>query len=168
MKKIVLCTIVAFLLGSSSLFSQTERKIGLSGSLQSSQLAISMPIWMSEKFVLAPSVGFQFAEKIGTDLSVGLSPRFYLKHEQIAPYFGLKLGATINMPSSENIIDQSSRVDIVGGVAFGAEYFIADHFSLGVEAQGNCTKSDKNSYRYGNPDGFNVNTATAVSATIYF
>jgi len=72
------------------------------------------------------------------------------------------------MPYSESTIDQTTNVDIVGGLAFGAEYFIADHFSLGVEAQGNCTKSDKNSYRYGNPDGFNFNTATAVSATIYF
>jgi hypothetical protein len=40
--------------------------------------------------------------------------------------------------------------------------------SFGVEAQGNFTKSDKNSLRYGNPDGLNFNTATMISATIYF
>ena len=168
MKKTILFALCVFLLASVSLFSQTKRKIGLSGSLQSSQLGISMPIWLGDKFVLAPSVGFQYAEKIGSDLSVGLAPRFYLKNEQLAPYFGLKLGAAINMPSSENTIDQLTKVDIIGGVAFGAEYFIAEHFSLGVEAQGNCTKSDKNSARFGNPDGFNFNTATMVSATIYF
>ena len=168
MKKTVIFTLFVFLLASTCLFSQTKRKIGLSGSLQSNQLGISVPIWMSEKIVLAPSVGFQFAEKIGTDLSVGLAPRYYLKNEQLAPYFGLKLGAAINMPSSENTIDESTKVDLVGGVAFGAEYFIAEHFSLGVEAQGNCTKSAKNSNRFGNPDGFNINTATMVSATIYF
>lgn len=168
MKKSIIFTLLVFLFASTSLFCQTKRKIGLSGSLQSSQLGISMPIWVSEKFVLAPSVGFQFAEKIGSDLSIGLAPRFYLKNEQLAPYFGLKLGAAINMPSSENIIDQSTKVDLIGGLAFGAEYFIADHFSLGVEAQGNCTKSDKNSNRFGNSDGLNFNTATMVSATIYF
>ena len=168
MKKTVIFTLLVFLLTPTSLFSQTKRKIGLSGSLQSSQLGISVPIWLADKFVLAPTVGFQFAEKIGSDLSIGLAQRFYLKNEQLAPYFGFKLGAAINIPSSKNKIDTTTSVDVVGGLAFGAEYFIADNFSLGVEAQGNCTKSDKNSYRFGNPDGFNFNTATMVSATIYF
>jgi len=170
-KRTIIFTLLVFFLSSASLFSQTKRKVGLSGSLQGSELGISLPIWLGEKLVLAPAIGFQFAEKIGTDLSIGLAPRFYLKNEKnekLAPYFGLKLGAAINMPASKNTIDTTTKIDYIGGLAFGAEYFIADNFSLGVEAQGNCTKSDKNSDRFGNPDGLNVNTATMVSATIYF
>lgn len=168
MKRVIILTLLVIFVALTTVFSQTTRKIGLSGSLQSNQLGISLPMWLGEKFVLAPSVGFQYAEKIGSDLSIGLSPRFYLKNEQLAPYFGLKVGASMNMPASDNTIDNTTKVDLLGGLAFGAEYFIAEHFSLGVEAQGNFTKSDKNSNRYGNPDGLNFNTATMVSATIYF
>jgi hypothetical protein len=53
-------------------------------------------------------------------------------------------------------------------VAFGAEYFLSDSFSFGVEAQGNLTKSDENSSRFGNPGGVNFNTGAMVSATVYF
>lgn len=168
MKRVIILTLFVIFVACTTLFSQTTRKIGLSGSLQSNQLGISLPIWLDKDFVLAPSVGFQYAEKVGSDLSVGLSPRFYLKNEQIAPYVGIKVGASFNMPDSDNAISQTTTVDVLGGVAFGAEYFISDHFSLGVEAQGNGTKSDKNSNRYGNPGGLNFNTATMVSATVYF
>jgi hypothetical protein len=168
MKKILVFTLFVVFLFSNSLFSQTKRKIGLSGSIQSSQFGISLPIWLSEKFVLAPAFDFEFVEKVGTDLSIGLAPRFYLKNDKLAPYFGLKLGMAINIPSSNNTIDTKTKFDIMGGLAFGAEYFIGDNFSLGVEAQGNFTKSDKNSNRFGNPDGLNFNTATMLSATIYF
>jgi len=86
----------------------------------------------------------------------------------LAPYVGLKLGTILNFPSSENSVDSKTKVDLLGGLAFGAEYFFTENFSLGVEAQGNFTKSDENSFRFGNPDGLNFNTATMISATIYF
>ena len=168
MKKTIILALFVILLSSNALFSQTKRKIGLSGSIQSSQMGISLPIWLGEKFVLAPAIDFEFAEKIGTDLSIGLAPRFYLKNEKLAPYFGLKIGTALNFPSSTNTTDTVTKFDIIGGLAFGAEYFIDDNFSLGVEAQGNFTKSDENSNRFGNPGGLNFNTATMLSATIYF
>jgi hypothetical protein len=166
-KSIVLALFLAFLCPSHA-FSQTGRKIGLSGSLQSGQLGISVPMWLGDKFVLAPAIDFAYAEKIGTDFSVGLASRFYFKHEKLSPYFGLKIGTSINIPSSESVIDKTSKFDLIGGLAFGAEYFIDDNFSLGVEAQGNFTKSDEDSDRFGNPGGLNFNTATMISATIYF
>ena len=168
MKKIIVFILFLTFLSSGYLFSQAERTIGLSGSIQSNQLGISLPIWLGEKFVLAPALDFEYAEKIGTDFSIGLAPRFYFKNEKLSPYFGLKLGTAINIPSSDNTIDEETKWDILGGVAFGAEYFLGDNFSVGVEAQGNFTKSDKNSNRFGNPDGLNFNTATMISATIYF
>ncbi|MCK9617017.1 MAG: hypothetical protein M0R21_04195 [Lentimicrobiaceae bacterium] len=168
MKKIII--VIAFLtfFSSNYLFSQTDRKIGLSGSVQSSQFGISLPIWLGEKFVLAPALDFEYAEKIGTDFSIGLAPRFYFKKDKLSPYFGLKLGTLINIPSSDNTIDSKTKYDFIGGLAFGAEYFLGDNFSLGVEAQGNFTKSDKNSNRFGNSGGLNFNTATMIFATIYF
>jgi hypothetical protein len=53
-------------------------------------------------------------------------------------------------------------------LAFGAEYFIDPRFSIGIELQGNATKSDKNSMRFGNPGNWNFNLATMVSANMYF
>jgi hypothetical protein len=144
------------------------RFIGLSGSIQGNQFGILIPMWLEERFVLAPAFDLKFAEGVGTDLSIGLVPRWYLNDEILAPYFGIKIGTIINIPSSKNEIDTDTKADIVGGIAFGAEYFFTDRFSLGVEAQGNFTKSDKKSNRFGNPDGINFNTATMVSATIYF
>ena len=60
------------------------------------------------------------------------------------------------------------QTDIIGGVALGGEYFLSDHFSFGVEAQANVTRSDNQSFRFGNPGGLTLNTATAVLATVYF
>jgi hypothetical protein len=74
----------------------------------------------------------------------------------------------IKIPSSENEIITKTQIDILGGLAFGGEYFLTDNFSFGVEAQGNLTKSDENSFRFGNPGKINFNTGTMISATIYF
>lgn len=149
-------------------FSQEVRFIGLSGSVQGSQFGILIPLWLEDRFVLAPAFEFKFGENIGTEFSLGLNPRWYLNDETITPYFGLKIGTIINIPSSKNEIDTDTKVDFVGGIAFGVEYFITERLSFGVEAQGNLTKSDKNSNRFGNPDGINFNTATMISATVYF
>jgi hypothetical protein len=167
MKKALLISI-AFLLAGKMIYSQSDVKVGLSGTLQSSQFGISVPMWLGEMFVLAPGFDLKYAETIGTDFSFGLSARFYFKKEKLCPYFGLKAGAAFFMPSSDNTISTSNKVDLLGGIAYGLEYFITDNLSFGVEAQGNLTKSHKESNRYGNPGGLNFNTATMLSATIYF
>ena len=167
-RKRILFSLFAVLLLSSTSFSQGETKIGISGSVQANQLGILLPVRINERVVVAPAFDFKFAETVGVDFSVGLVPRFYLNDEKLAPYFGLKFGAMINIPSSDNVIDDETKVDFLGGLAFGAEYFLSESFSFGVEAQGNVTKSAENSYRFGNPGGINFNTATMISATIYF
>lgn len=166
MKRLALPLI--FILFSSLLYSQESKKIGISGSIQGNQYGISIPIWLGEKFVLAPAFDLKFAEKVGTDFGVALAPRYYLKKEKISPYLGLRIGVLINNPSSENNIDTETKVDLLGGLAFGGEYFLSDNFSFGVEIQGNVTKSDENSNRFGNPDGISFNIGTMVSATVYF
>jgi len=80
------------------------------------------------------------------------------------PYLGLKFGALFYFPDG----DKKSTLDFMTGVAFGGEYFFNEHFSLGIEAQGNFTISDKSSERFGNPGKTNFNLGTQVSASIYF
>lgn len=132
--------------------------MGISGSLQANQFGILVPISLSEKFVLAPAFDLKYAEKVGTDFGIALAPRFYIKKEKVSPYLGFRLGTLINKPSSDNQVDTETKIDWLAGLAFGGEYFLSDNFSFGVEIQGNFTKSDKNSNRFGHPDGINFNT----------
>ncbi|HBS85314.1 MAG: hypothetical protein A2W91_16030 [Bacteroidetes bacterium GWF2_38_335] len=145
-------------------FSQDKTKIGIAGTVQDNQFGVNIPIWVGENAVLAPAFDFKYAKTQGTDIGFGLALRFYFKTEKLCPYFGLKAGALIyKVPEST-----SYTLDLIGGIAYGAEYFIDDNFSFGVELQGNIAKSDEFSLRFGNPDGINFNTATMVMATIYF
>lgn len=151
-----------------SLYSQENKtKTGLSGTLQSNQFGILIPIWFSEKFSIVPAFYINSVEKTGTDIGISIAPRFYLKKEQVSPYIGIKAGAFINTPSSNNNINTQTNTDFFTGVAFGGEYFLSDNFSFGVEAQGNLTKSNEDSSRFGNPGGISFNTGTMISTTIY-
>ncbi len=117
---------------------------------------------------LAPAIGLSYAETVSTDVAIGLMPKYYFKTDKFAPFIDIKVAGIINYPSEENTIDDEQKLDFMGGIGFGAEYFLNPHFSFGVEAQANMTLSDKDSDRYGNPDGMNINLATAVIANIYF
>jgi hypothetical protein len=150
------------------LFAQEKAKVGLSASIQDNSFGILIPIWFSNHFMLAPSFSVKSAQDIGTDFGVGVVPRFYFRKEKLSPYIGLKAGALISSPSSKNSTNTETVVDFATGIAFGAEYFLSDNFSFGVEAQGNLTKSAGNSDRFGNPGGINFNTGTMFLATIYF
>jgi hypothetical protein len=149
-------------------FGQQKRSIGLTGTFDAGQYGIQVPIFVTGKFSLAPVLEVKYAEKVSTDLGIGLEARKYFKVEKLSPYAGIKVGALFNFPSSKNEIDTENKTDILAGLAFGAEYFLDDNFSLGIEAQGNFTKSDVGSYRFGNPGRINFNTGTMLSATVYF
>ena len=167
MKRIFFVTAILFSVQFLS-FGQENAKIGLSGSIQQSQFGILMPIWVGETFVLAPAFDLKYAEKVATDFSIGLVPRFYFRKEKLSPYIGFKFATLLTIPSGDSEIEAETQVDLMGGMAFGGEYFLTDIFSVGVEVQGNITKSDEFSYRFGNPDGVNFNTGTMISATLYF
>jgi len=168
MKNKIILTLLTITLLTNYSFSQDKKKIGLSGSIQNTQYGIAVPMWLGEKYVLAPEFGISYAQEIGSDISLGLAQRFYYKTEKLAPYFGLNLGTIIYHPSEENNLNDETKVDLIGGLAFGAEYFIADNFSVGLEAQGNLSKSAEGSTRFGNPDRINFNTGTMIYVTIYF
>ena len=143
--------------------------VGLSGSVQGGQFDIALPVWTSPSFAFVPSVGLEFAQDVGLDARVGLAARFYRRMADVAPYVALRGGFLLFSPADvENGPDLDSTVDFLVGGAFGAEAFIVPSFSLGVEAQLNATFSDDNSARFGNPGNLNLNTAAAVTATVYF
>lgn len=142
---------------------ETKRTIGLTALVQGQEFGIQIPIWLGSDITIAPSFEVKFVQNQGTDIIVGIVPKFYLNMKnKLTPYIGLKIGAAIDTPSG------TGTTDIIAGVAFGGEYFFDSHFSIGVEAQANYTKSGINSFRFGNPDGSNFNTASVVTANIYF
>jgi hypothetical protein len=161
---------IAFLLFSHISYAQENtyekpRFLGLGASLQAGSFEIALPMWIGADMVVAPYIGLLHASTISTDLRFGLNIRNYFKIGKVAPFGGVRVGVLGNFPSSDL---EPSKVDLLGGVGFGIDYFFDPKFSIGVEAQGNFTKSADNSMRFGNPGNYNFNTGTAVVATVYF
>jgi hypothetical protein len=142
-----------------------KRTIGLSANIQNSEFGLTVPFFLTQRFVLAPSVGLRYADNLGTDLALAIVPKFYYSTEKFAPYSLLRIGAILNMPSNENL---ETQTDFLAGIGSGAEYFLVPNFSFGVEGQLNATFSDEFSNRFGNAGGINLNLATVVTANIYF
>lgn len=137
---------------------------GISAALQDTQLDIMFPIWAGTSYVIAPTIGVIHIGEIGTDLRIGLVNRIFLNTtEKIKPFLGLRVGALFSMPD-----EGDSVIDYIVGFLGGGEYFFSDSFSVGVEAQLNMSISDEASGRFGNPGGINLNSATALFATVYF
>jgi len=141
--------------------SSSHRTVGFSASLQDNQVDILIPIWLGSQFSLSPALGIVSTQGVGTDLHIGLIPRYYFSTEKVAPYIGLRVAMLQTLPSP-------GTTDWLVGAAFGGEYFVDRHFSTGIESQFNLTISDPNSSRFGNPGKKNLNSAVAAFATIYF
>ncbi len=136
--------------------------IGITAAIQDLQLDFNIPFWVSDKAVLAPAFGLLHASGKATDITLGLAVRGYFKKEKLSSYSGARFGSFILSPK-----DGDTLVDFLAGVFLGAEYFFDSKFSVGGELQLNVTKSDEFSGRFGNPDGTNFNTATALFITFY-
>ena len=140
-----------------------KKTIGITASLQGGETSVMFPIWVSERLVLTPAISYISISNTETELGFGIGPRINLKEGKAVPYLGLRFGV-IHLD-----IDNGEGTDdfFLSGI-LGGEYFLANQFSVGVEMQVNLTFSDKYSFRFGNPDGTNFNTASAVAATFYF
>ena len=138
-------------------------KFGLSAAVQAEQLDLLIPIWAGEKLVIVPAVSVQHVSDAATDFGFGLGLRYMFKEGKARPYLGFRAGILMLSPDVGD-----SRTDFILGPSLGGEYFLDEHFSFGVEAQVNMAISDKGSYRFGNPDGTNINTATTAMVTFYF
>jgi hypothetical protein len=169
MTKYILISVLLFQIGS-KLYSQdtdTKRSFGISASLESGTYGLNIPIWISPRFVLAPTIGINHAGGVGTDITIGAMPKVYLSEpRKIVPFIDFKIAGIFNSP--QNTVDKNSKVDLLIGLGYGGEYFFNDNFSVSAEFQGNLTSSDKNSNRFGNPGNINFNLATAITVNIYF
>lgn len=162
MKKYILLIIV--LLASTKLIAQEDRSWGVTANIQSNQFEFLLPIWLSETTTISPSISFIAAQDAGSDISIGIIPKFYLSEPVDAvPFFSTRVGAVVGIPNNGDTI-----MDFIVGAGFGGEYFFKPKFSVGIELQGNLTISDEGSFRYGNPGNINFNTATALTASIFF
>jgi hypothetical protein len=155
----VVLILVIFSLGISSANAQeraVKRTVGLAGLIQNGHPEILVPIWLGDRFVLAPAVALQYQENVGSVVGLGGVGRFYLYMERIAPYFGGQVSADITMPDGPG----PNSTDLSIGVLFGGEFFLHQRFSVGVEAHGDFFL----------PDGGNnmFSTSTAVIANVYF
>jgi hypothetical protein len=164
---------ILFLISSIQMFSQedlSEKSFGISALVQDGQFDILLPIVLKNTGVIAPAIGFASVSKAGMDIILGIVTRFYLNDSKVKPFLGGRAGVLFFSPSKPegSSIDPESTKDFVFGFLAGGEYFLDEGFSFGVEAQLNASVSDKNSRRFGNPGGFNMNTATAIFATVYF
>jgi hypothetical protein len=144
-----------------------QRAIGISGTIQSSQFGIMIPIWVAKNFSISPAIDFQWGESLGADIGIGIVPKIYFSAKKLSPYLGLRGGAIFFTPDKDND-GEAKTTDWLVGLAVGAEYFFDPRFSIGVEAQANFTKSDENSMRFNNPGNWNFNLGTMVSANVYF
>ena len=138
-------------------------KFGISVVLQSEQLDLLFPNWLTGHFVMIPSISVVSISGVGTDFGFGMGFRFNLKNDEAVPYIGARFVALTFKPSN-----RPSATDLVFGPFVGGEYFFSDHFSVSVEAQLNVAMSNGRSSRFGNPDGTNIYTATVALATFYF
>lgn len=171
-KGLIIFFLFGFMIPTNKLIAQDQetqnRKIGISAAILDNQVGLLLPIWITNKISIAPAISFSYAQKIGSDYSIGIVPKFYLNTKKIAPFIDFRVGSLINAPTSDNQTTTTKTIDWLWGAGFGGEYFLDYNFSFGIELQGNFTKSDINSDRFGNPGGLNFNTATVVSANIYF
>lgn len=132
--------------------------VGLSATLQSSQTNLKVPIWASENIVIAPVVGIVHQDNSFSSFNIGLSPRFYQSlNSDFATYFGAQ--GIVQYSSVEGAPDDENS-DFLIGASGGGEYFLDEHFSLGVEGQLN--------FLFEENDDNSIYTAAAVVGTFYF
>ncbi len=137
---------------------------GISAAVNGTETDIVFPIWTDNTNYIAPAIGLTSIGSINTDISAGVVFHHYIEfNSHFSPFYGLRGGAIFGMPKTG-----TGTTDGIAGILAGGEYFFNKHFSIGVEAQLNFTFSDKNSARFGNPGGTNINTGTLVYASVYF
>jgi hypothetical protein len=141
----------------------SKGNVGISVSIQNTQFDFLIPIFFQDKVSVSPAIGINKISNNYTDLSLGAILRFYLSTDNVAPFLGMRAGALMFIPDNEDLI-----TDFIFGPFFGGEYYFSKNFSVGIELQLNIIKSASNSIRFNNPNGTNINSATAFFATIYF
>ncbi len=160
---IVITILCVFAVSAPAQAGPNKGTVGISASVQASQLDILIPIFASPAVVLAPALGFNRSSDAFTDYSIGAIAKFYLRTTKVRPYFSGRFAL-----ASLKVEGGTKQTDLIFGPAFGGEYFVDDNFSVAVEAQVNVALTDKGSFRFGNADATIITTASAILATVYF
>ncbi len=158
---VALSLLLVIAAGTSNLQAQqqpVDRSFGLTGSIQSSQTVILVPIWVSQTLNIAPGFGFSYREAVGAHFTFLLVPHFYLDMGRIAPYVSLRAGLMVDAPKRSG-----DQADLLGGIGFGGEYFINPKFSIGIEATVDGIIEDA-----GGINRIVIQSGTAVNGTVYF
>ena len=137
---------------------EMTRKFGLTGSVQGAQTTILVPLWLGDKFTLAPGFNLSWVDGGTTNIGLLVMPRLYLHMNRIAPYISGTAGVMLNMPNGGG-----DTTDLMFGLGLGGEYFINPKFSFGVEARLNGMMLDLSGAKV-----FSITTANAVHANVYF
>lgn len=133
-----------------------DSNFGLTASLQGNQTNLQVPIWLNDNVTIAPVFGVNYQQDNFTSINLGVAPRFY---QDMGSDFATYLGARgVLQRTSPEIGPEDS--DFLLGATGGGEYFLGNHFSLGVEAQLNFLINDNG--------GDRLSTAAAVMGTYYF
>jgi hypothetical protein len=150
---------IALLIITTSTFAQnrpTDSNFGLTASLQGNQTNLQVPIWLNDNVTIAPVFGINHQQDSFTSINLGVAPRFY---QDMGSDFATYLGARGILQRTSPEVG-SEDTDFLLGATGGGEYFLGNHFSLGVEAQLNFLINDNGSDR--------LSTGAALMGTYYF
>ncbi len=134
----------------------TDSNFGLTASLQGNQTNLQIPIWLNDNITIAPVFGINHQQDSFTSINLGVAPRFY---QDMGSNFATYLGARgILQRTSPEVGPEDT--DFLLGATGGGEYFLGNHFSIGVEAQLNFLINDNG--------GDRLSTGAALMGTYYF
>jgi len=130
-------------------------------SVYSTSFRILFPFWIGEHSVLEPTFGLnrrQVGDYHYDKFNIGSTLRFHSHILERVPYFGFYL----------NIIREGETpiVNVELGPVLGGEYFLSDHFSLGIEARLVLTMYDVDTHPRDRV--FTWNTQGMLAARVYF
>lgn len=141
-----------------------NRTAGITATLQGVDPGVNIPFWVSSNLTIGPAFSVVSVKDAGTDYMLMLGAKYYIYNNRLSPYADARAGIMRMVPTESG----NSATDLIGGLAFGGEYFFDPLFSVSVELQANLTRSDELSMRFGRPDGTVFNTASMVAASVYF
>ncbi|TVQ11799.1 MAG: hypothetical protein EA361_12150 [Bacteroidetes bacterium] len=147
---------------------QNEGRVGIAATFEPGHTGVMVPVWLTNRFVISPIVSFKYFQKKDLDLTIGIATRHYSLFNDMAFYFGFRVGSMLLIPYGEEELENDRQTDLFAGAHMGMEYFLARQLSVGLEIQGNFIQSDEKSTRFDNPGGVGVKLVPVLMATFYF
>jgi hypothetical protein len=112
----------------------------------SEQSGLLLPFWLTDNFVLIPTLHLKYFQKQDLDFTLGLNTRHYLSVEELAVYFGFRVGSMLFIPYAQEEMDKSLRSDLFAGITLARNTFFRATLAWGWKFRLNSTNqtSDRN------------------------